>query len=91
MTKTDLVSAVAEDVQITKKVSAEVVDAVLQKITGALAKGEDVSFVGFGTFKVRERAARTGRNPSTGEVMQIAASKAVTFKAGKSLKEIVNQ
>lgn len=91
MTKTDLVSAVAENVQITKKVSAEVVDAVLQEITGALAKGEDVSFVGFGTFKVKERAARMGRNPSTGEAMQIAASKAVTFKAGMSLKEIVNQ
>lgn len=89
MTKVELVSALAGKKGMTKKDSTEVVDIVLQEITGSLQKGEDVVFTGFGTFKVKERAARNGVNPATGEKIKIAASKAVTFKAGKTLKEIV--
>ena len=90
MTKVELASELAEAKGMTKKDSAEVVDIILQKIAGALEKGEDVSFTGFGTFKVKQRAARNGVNPATKEKIVIPPSKAVTFKVGKNLKEIVN-
>lgn len=89
MTKLELVSAVAGATELSKKCAGEVVDTVLAEITKALVAGENVTFTGFGTFKVNERAARTGRNPQTGETIQIPASKAVTFKAGKTLKDSV--
>lgn len=89
MTKVELVAALAGEKGMTKKDAGEVVDIVLQKMTDALSNGEDVVFTGFGTFKVKERAARNGVNPSTGAKMVIPATKAITFKAGKTLKDIV--
>ena len=88
MNKTDLVNAVA-DVVKTKKDAQAVVECVLSSITKALEKGDSVSLVGFGTFKVTERKARTGRNPQTGQAINIAASKVPKFVAGKALKEAV--
>lgn len=90
MNKVDFVAAVAEKAGISKKDAGKVVDAFAGVVTEALTKGEKVSLVGFGTFEVKERAAREGRNPQTGETMQIAASKAPAFKAGKTLKDAVN-
>ncbi len=90
MTKADLISAIANDTGLSKKDSETALGSVLTSITGSLQKGNDVRLVGFGTFKVSDRAARTGRNPRTGESIQIAASKVPTFKAGKELKEAVN-
>jgi DNA-binding protein HU-beta len=89
MTKADLVSAVAE-VGITKKQAAVAVDAVIDSITGALAKGDKVSLVGFGSFSVKKRKARTGRNPQTGEAIKIKAKKVPVFSAGKGLKDAVS-
>ncbi|MBR6789752.1 MAG: HU family DNA-binding protein [Oscillospiraceae bacterium] len=89
MTKTDLISAVAVKTGLTKKDAEKAVSAVLETITDSLTSGEKVSLVGFGTFEVRERAAREGKNPATGEVISIAASKAPAFKAGKALKDAV--
>lgn len=89
MNKTELVNAVAEAAELTKKDAGKAVDAVFEAITGALAKGDKVSLIGFGNFEVRERAARKGRNPQTGEEINIAASKAPAFKAGKGLKDAV--
>lgn len=89
MNKTELVNAVAEAAGLTKKDAGKAVDAVFEAITGALAKGDKVSLIGFGNFEVRERAARKGRNPQTGEEINIAASKAPAFKAGKGLKDAV--
>ena len=88
MNKGDLVNEVAKIVK-TKKDAQAVVDRVLSSITGALKNGDSVSFVGFGTFKVVERSARKGRNPQTGEEINIAASKVPKFVAGKSLKDAV--
>lgn len=90
MTKRDLVDAVAEKTELTKKDSEIVVNAILETITDALAEGDRVSIVGFGTFEVRERAARKGINPRTKEPMNIPASKHPAFRAGKRLKEAVN-
>ena len=90
MTKSDLAAAVAEKTGMTKKASAEAIDAVFGSITEALANKDKVQLVGFGTFETRERAARIGRNPATGEEMNIAASTAPAFKAGKALKDAVN-
>lgn len=90
MNKSELVDVVAEGADISKAAAARAVDAMIDAITGALKKGEQVSLVGFGTFVVRERAARSGRNPKTGETIEIAASKVPTFKAGKALKDAVN-
>ncbi|WJW74495.1 HU family DNA-binding protein [Thiohalobacter sp. IOR34] len=90
MNKTDLIDAVAESADLSKAAAGRAVDAVLDSVTAALKKGEQVTLVGFGTFEVRERAARTGRNPQTGEAIQIKASKAPAFKAGKALKDAVN-
>ncbi len=90
MNKTDLIDAVASDAEVTKAEAARAVDAVIDAITKALKKGEAVTLVGFGTFQVRKRAARTGRNPKTGETIKIKASKNPAFKAGKALKDAVN-
>ena len=91
MNKTELVAAVAAKAEISKKDAEAAVAAVVGSITDALADGEKVSLVGFGTFEVRERAARTGKNPRTGEKINIAAAKAPAFKAGKALKDAVNK
>jgi len=88
--KSELIDAVAEGADISKAAATRAVDAMVDAITGALKKGEQVSLVGFGTFLVRERAARSGRNPRTGETINIAATKIPTFKAGKGLKDNVN-
>ncbi|EEL19387.1 DNA-binding protein HU [Bacillus cereus Rock1-3] len=89
MNKTELIKVVADKAELTQKDAATATQAVLDAITNTLANEEKVQILGFGTFEVRERSARTGRNPQTGEEMQIAASKAPAFKAGKELKEAV--
>jgi DNA-binding protein HU-beta len=90
MNKTELTRVVAEKAELTQKdAKFATTQAVLDTITTALANEEKVQILGFGTFEVRERSARTGRNPQTGEEMQIAASKAPAFKAGKELKDAV--
>ena len=90
MNKTDLIDAVASEADVSKAEAARVVDAVIDSITRALKKGDTVTLVGFGTFQVRERAARSGRNPKTGETIKIGASKNPAYKAGKALKDAVN-
>jgi len=90
MNKTELTDAVAEAADMTKADAARALDAVLTAISDTLATGEQVGVVGFGTFLVRERAARTGRNPQTGAEIQIAAAKVPAFKPGKALKDAVN-
>jgi len=89
LNKADLVAAVAEKTGMTKKDSEKVLNAFVEAIQEALAKGDKVSLVGFGTFEVRERAERVGRNPQTGEEIKIAATKVPVFKAGKALKDSV--
>ena len=91
MKKSDLVEAVAEKTGLTKADSTRALDAVFEAITKALKKGERVPVAGFGTFNVVKRKAREGRNPQTGETVKIAARKAVTFKPGTALKEVVNK
>ena len=90
MSKKVIVEAVAREAGMTQAAADKVVTSVLEAISAELAKGEKVSLPGFGTFEVRERSARTGRNPQTGEEIQIAASKAPAFKAGSKLKERVS-
>ena len=90
MNKAELVDSVATRAGLSKSDAADAVDAVFDSIEGALAGGDSVSLIGFGTFSVSNRAARTGRNPRTGETIQIAASRAAKFKAGKALKDAVN-
>lgn len=91
MTRSELIKTIAEKVDgVTQEKAKEVVGVVLDEITDALVSGDRVQFVGFGTFEVKERAAREGRNPQTGETMQIASSKNVKFKARKELKDKVN-
>ena len=89
MNKTELISAVAENAGLSKKDATAAVAAVFEEITNALVKGDKVQLIGFGNFEVRERAARTGRNPLTGEELNIDASKVPAFKAGKALKDAV--
>ncbi|MBK0009746.1 MULTISPECIES: HU family DNA-binding protein [Priestia] len=89
MNKTELVDAVATKSELTKQDSKKAVDALFETISNTLAKEEKVQLVGFGTFEIRERAERTGRNPQTGEEMTIPASKSPAFKPGKELKEAV--
>lgn len=89
MVKADLVAKVAE-IGITKKQAAQVVDSVCDAIKDALANGDKVSLIGFGTFSVKERAAREGRNPRTGKKIRIPKKKVPSFKAGKALKEAVS-
>ena len=90
MNKAELIDAVASEADLSKADATRATDAVLDSITGALRNGDQVTLVGFGTFSVRERAARTGRNPQTGETIQIKASRSAGFKAGKALKDAVN-
>ncbi len=90
MNKTELVDAVAESADLSKASAARAVDAALAAISGSLAQGDQVALIGFGTFLVRDRAARTGRNPRTGESIEIAAAKIPAFKPGKALKDAVN-
>ncbi|MCK5764171.1 MAG: HU family DNA-binding protein [Clostridiales bacterium] len=92
MNKSELITSIAEKAEITKKDAEAALNAFVKSVEGALADGEKVQLVGFGTFEVRERKARTGRNPRNPEqVIEIPASKAPVFKAGKSLKETVNK
>jgi len=90
MNKAELIDAVAGATDLSKADATRAVDAVVDTITETLRKGDSVTLVGFGTFEVRERAARAGRNPQTGETIQIKASKAPAFKAGKAFKDAVN-
>jgi len=89
MNKSDLIQSVVEKTGLTKKDSASALDAMFNGITDSLAKGESVQLIGFGTFEVRSRQAREGRNPATGEAIKIKASKVPAFKAGKALKDMV--
>ena len=89
MNKTELINAVAETSGLSKKDATKAVDAVFESITEALKNGDKVQLIGFGNFEVRERAARKGRNPQTGEEMEIPASKVPAFKPGKALKYAV--
>ncbi|AKG74074.1 MULTISPECIES: HU family DNA-binding protein [Salinicoccus] len=89
MNKTDLINAVSDDADLTKKEAGAAVDAVFNTIQESLKKGEKVQLIGFGNFEVRERSARKGRNPQSGEEIEIAASKVPAFKAGKALKDAV--
>ncbi|HKJ71581.1 MAG TPA: HU family DNA-binding protein [Gammaproteobacteria bacterium] len=89
MNKTDLIEKVAKEADLSKAAAGRAVNAVFDGISGALSKGEDVGIVGFGTFSVSQRPARQGRNPQTGQPIQIKATKVPKFKAGKNLKESV--
>ena len=91
MNKAELVAAVAEKSGLSKKDSEKAINAAFETISAALVKGDKIQLVGFGTFEVAKRAARTGKNPQTGEAIKIAASKAPKFKAGKALKDFVNK
>lgn len=91
MNKTELVAAIAEKAELSKKDSEKALTAFVEVVTEELQKGEKVQLVGFGTFEVSKRAAREGRNPQTGDTMQIAACTAPKFKAGKALKDAVNK
>lgn len=91
MNKTDLIEKVVSTTGYAKKDIANVVDATLGAITEALSNGDNVALIGFGNFEVRERSARKGRNPQTGEELDIAATKVPAFKPGKKLKELVKQ
>ena len=91
MNKTELVAAIAEKAEQSKKSAEAALKAFEDVVAEELKKGEKIQMVGFGTFEVSERAAREGRNPQTGETMTIAASKAPKFKAGKALKDMLNQ
>lgn len=90
MNKSELIDRIAEAANLTKADAGRALDATVGAVTEALKSGDAVTLVGFGTFAVKERAARTGRNPQTGKEIQIAASKTPAFKAGKSLKDAVN-
>jgi len=91
MNKADLVGKVAEKAELTKKDAEKAINAFVASVQEALVKKDKVQLIGFGTFEVKERAARTGRNPQTGEAIKIAASKAPVFKVGKALKDAVNK
>lgn len=90
MNKTELIDAIAASADIPKAAAGRALDAMMDSITDELKKGESVALVGFGTFTVKERAARTGRNPQTGKPIEIAAANIPSFKAGKALKDAVN-
>ncbi len=91
MNKTELVAAIAEKADLSKKDAEKAVAAFISSVADALADGEKVQLVGFGSFEVRTREARTGKNPRTGEAIQIAPSKVPAFKAGQALKNAVNK
>ena len=90
MNKSELIDAVASETDLSRADASRATDAVLDSIIAALGKGDQVALAGFGTFSVRKRAARAGRNPQTGETIQIKASKSPGFKAGKAFKDAVN-
>ncbi len=90
MNKQELIDNIASSADITKAAAGRALDAVTDSITGSLKQGDSVVLVGFGTFSVSSRAARTGRNPQTGQEIQMAAAKGPAFKAGKALKDAVN-
>ena len=90
MNKAELIEAVSDAADLSKSDATKAVDGVIEAITNSLKNGDQVTLVGFGSFLVRDRAARTGRNPRTGEAIQIAAAKVPGFKAGKALKDAVN-
>lgn len=90
MNKSELIDAIAASADIPKAAAGRALDAMIDSIGGALKEGEQVALVGFGTFQVKERAARTGRNPQTGAPIEIKAAKVPSFKAGKALKDAVN-
>ena len=90
MNKTELIAAIAEKTELSRKDAEKALKAFTEVVVEELKKGEKIQLVGFGTFEVSERAAREGRNPQTGETMQIAASKSPKFKAGKALKDAIN-
>ena len=90
MNKSELIDAIADSANLSKADAGRALDGLVGAVTKALKKGDTVSLVGFGTFSVRKRAARTGRNPRTGETIKIKASKNPAFKAGKALKDAVN-
>ena len=90
MNKTDLIDAIASAADLSKADAGRALDAVVDSITDTLKKGDPVSLVGFGTFQLKHRAAREGRNPQTGATIQIKASNVPSFKAGKALKDAVN-
>jgi DNA-binding protein HU-beta len=90
MRKSDLVAAVASTTGLSQRQADEAVSAFVEHVTNALSRGDSLSLVGFGSFSVQHKAARTGRHPQTGEAMQIAASNRVSFKPGKALKDAVN-
>lgn len=90
MNKNELIDAIAAEADLSKASAGRALDAAISAISGALAKQDTVSLVGFGTFSVKHRAAREGRNPRSGETIQIAASNTPAFKAGKALKDAVN-
>jgi len=91
MNKADLIAKIAEEAELSKKVAEAALNAFIGVVEGALKKGDKVQLVGFGSFEVRKRAARKGRNPQTKEEIKIPASKAPVFKAGKALKDLVNR
>ncbi len=90
MNKSDLIDAMADSADISKAAAGRALDGLLDAITASVKNDDPVSIVGFGTFLLRERAARTGRNPKTGKTIEIAASKTPAFKAGKAFKDAVN-
>lgn len=90
MNKQELIENIAGSADITKAAAGRALDSMIDSITGSLKNGDSVVLVGFGTFSVRDRAARIGRNPQTGEKIQIAAARVPAFKAGKALKDAVN-
>ncbi|HCN45801.1 MAG TPA: hypothetical protein DIT18_09235 [Pseudomonas sp.] len=90
MRKSDLAAAIADKADLTKDKAGQVLNVILEEISQALSKKDNVTLVGFGTFEPRHRGARTGKNPQTGEPVKIKASNTVAFKPGKSLKESVN-
>jgi len=89
MHKPELAAAIAERADLSKDKASQVLNVILDEITGSVSEGQDVTLIGFGTFSVRERAARTGKNPQTGQPLTIPASKTVAFKPGKGLKDAV--
>ncbi|CAI8233388.1 MAG: DNA-binding protein HU-beta [Marinobacterium sp. xm-d-530] len=91
MNKSELIDSIAASADLPKAAAGRALDSALEAITGALAKGDSVALVGFGTFGVKERAARTGRNPQTGQPIQISAATLPSFKPGKALKDAVNK
>ncbi len=90
MNKSELIEVIAKDADISKAAAGRALDSAIAAVTKSLKKGDDVTLVGFGTFSVGKRAARTGRNPQTGETIKIKAAKVPKFRAGKALKDAVN-